>query len=719
MLSNIDLDDKGYDRIREEAIARIPLYSKEWTNYNVSDPGITILENFSAFMALQQSEINEIPEKIKLRLLALAGFTPKKGKCARAYLLPEHIEMPYLPPACMKLYAQDICFELEQCAVIKDMRLLSVCAGDNLERGQAHYPAALLSSHGVKGGFPLFGEQPTGGETVSFVLRDIPQAGQKVAFYIELAQQFVRNPIEPLTGSLYENPFVEVQWTIKTPKSDTILSVEDETYGFLQSGFVTFSIEEKLYNHLASARAENGYQIQATLLRADYDIAPRIQRICGLLIPTVQRDTQSDVMFLPVKGETVCIRNYLLQRAYGASGYFTIYGKETDGAYHRYFPVEQRGKVVSNRFFQQEYDRDNAIVLTFIENQSLQLEKEIMVVCRNSTLMAHSSLGRLYGYDEQEFALPDFGEISMQDFSILVVEKTIDGDEICHMVKPDNLSATEVHYSVSEQEHKLIVHDCGRYEGAMLSLGNFAFYKGDGGNIRAGTKLVAFCTDNVSDLKFLNSTDIDQTSHTAGRFAESLEQVRRRFAEDFTRPITLVTEADYMQVLQNIPGLSIRKIGVCPVPERNEIHIAVMPNSTAAFPRLSDIYRREISRYLERCRMLTTKIVLEPPVYVPIHVKGTILMKKHSVYNREQVAEQIKQTLTKLLDGIHSNVPFGSRVVFYDLYRCLESMDCVEEVVELSVFPQHYHWAQKDGLDIQLHANALYFPGNLQIQTVG
>lgn len=719
MLSNIDLDDKGYDRIREEAVARIPLYSKEWTNYNASDPGITILENFSAFMALQQSEINAIPEKIKLRLLALAGFTPKKGKCARAYLLPEPIEMPYLPPACMKLYAQDICFELEQCAVIKDMRLLSVCAGDSLELRQEHYQTALVSSHGVKGGVLLFGEQPAGGESITLTLSDIPQAGQKAAFYIELAGQFTRNPIEPSTGALYENPFAEVQWTIKTPEGDIVLSVNDETYGFLQSGFVTFSIEETFYHCLAGARTENGYQMQATLLHADYDIVPRIQRILGLLIPAVQRDTQSSVMCLPVQNGKVRINNYLLQRDYGANGYFTIYKKEADRAYHRYFSVEQRGTVISNRFFQQEYDRDNAVVLTFIKNDSLQLEKEILVVCRDSTLMAHSSLGRLYGYDEQEFVLPDFGAISMENFSVLVIEKTIDGDEICHVVQPDYLSAAEVYYSVNEQEHKLIVHDCGQYEGAMLSLGNFAFYKGGGGNIRAGTKLAALRTDNGTELEFLNSTDIEQTAHMAGQFAESLEQVRRRFAEDFTRAIALVTEADYIQVLQNIPGLSIHKIGVCPVPEQNEMHIAVMPNSTTAFPRLSEIYQREISRYLERCRMLTTKIVLEQPVYVPIHVNGTILVKKYSVYNREQSAEQIRQTLRALLDGIHSNVPFGSRIVFYDLYRCLQTMDCVEEIIELSVFPQQYQWAQKDGLDIQLKSNALYFPGNLQIEIVG
>ncbi|MFG6367619.1 MAG: hypothetical protein K1W16_04215 [Lachnospiraceae bacterium] len=719
MLSDINLDDKGYDRIREEAIARISLYSKEWTNYNISDPGITILENFSAFMALQQSEINEIPEKIKLRLLALAGFTPKEGRCARAYLLPEHIETPYLPPACMKLHTQDICFELEQCAVIKEMRLLSVCVGDNnLILNQTNYQTALLSRYGVKGGVPLFGEQPTGGETVLLTLSDIPQAGQKVAFYIELAQQFARNPVESLNGKFYENPFAEVQWTIRTQKGNVPLPVEDGTYGFLQSGYVAFTIEEKLYRNLAKDFVENEYQIQVTLLRADYDIIPRIQRICGLLIPAVQRDTRSDVMVLPVENGKVCIRNSLLQKDYGGNGSFMVYAKEIDGVYHRYVPANQEG-TMSKRLFELEYDDGDIVVLTLVECDGLRLGREAFVVCRDNTLMEHSNLGKLYGYDEQEFPLPDFGVVSIQDFSVLVVERNFDGDEFCHVVKPGNHTAAEVYYSVCEQEHKLIVHDCGQYEGAELYLGNFSFYKGDGGNIRAETRLIASRTDNNSQLEFLNNTDIDKTWNTSGSFAECFEQVRRRFVEDLTKSVTMVTEADCDQIFRRIPGLSISKIGVCPVPERNEIHIAVMPNSTVAFPRLSTVYQREINRYLECYRMLTTKIVLEQPVYVAIHVKGVVLVRKHSVYNKEQVAEMIKQTLIKLLDGVHSKMPFGSRIVFYELYHCLENMGCVEEIIELSVVPEHSQWAQRDGLDIQLKPNALCFPGDLQIESIG
>lgn len=53
MLDSINLNDKTYQELLLEAIAQIPLYSKEWTNYNISDPGITILQNLTAFQLAQ------------------------------------------------------------------------------------------------------------------------------------------------------------------------------------------------------------------------------------------------------------------------------------------------------------------------------------------------------------------------------------------------------------------------------------------------------------------------------------------------------------------------------------------------------------------------------------------------------------------------------------------------------------------------------------------
>ena len=181
-----------------------------------------------------------------------------------------------------------------------------------------------------------------------------------------------------------------------------------------------------------------------------------------------------------------------------------------------------------------------------------------------------------------------------------------------------------------------------------------------------------------------------------------------------TRPSTLVTQKDCEQIVKAVPGLSIHKMGVHSETRQNEIHITVKPNSLEAFPRLSDTYKNEIGQYLEKYRMLTTKIVIKQPVYVPIHVTGTIAVRKHLAHDREKIEKALK----KMLDGIHSEAGFGSKIVFHELYNCLRNVECVEEIYDLSIFPDSSQWAEKVGLDIQLKANALYYPGKLRIEAV-
>lgn len=709
MLSNIDLDGKSYEQIREEAIARIPLYSREWTNYNVSDPGITILENFAAFMALQQSELNEVPEKARRRLLELAGFTARKGNCAQAYILPEqeNTKQDSFLPDRMKLYAQDICFELEQNVPVREMRILSVkSSAVRRDLSQSRQINNLLDKHGFKGGLPLFGESPSGGETVHLYLSDVPGAGQKAAVFFALAHPFPRNPCE----KGIPNPFANIRWEILTQKGFAEIAVEDDTFCLLQDGYVVFALDRRTHDSLVRCSDEKAYVIRLTLVRANYDLVPRVQRIIGLSVPAVQRDTQSDVMLLsPAAVCPFCfdIRSCLLR-----NGYLEIYGKEADHGYHRYHDASayreaghryQYGEA-GHRYYTAEYRADDTVILRFDEKKPPQ---ELLVVCRGKEVMAYRKLGTLYGYDNQSVQLPASGKIFPEDFSVLVVEKKGAEDRVCHVVKPETRTAGEVFYSVSEADNTLTVHDCGYYEGAELRLGSCAFYKGDGGNIRAGTRLV--CEQDGRKQSFANCTDV-----TNGRFEESLEQVRSRFAADVTAPAAMVTQRDCEQLVKRIPGLSIHKIGVCPMTSKNEIHITVKPNSPEAFPRLSDTYRHEMSRYLEKYRMLTTKIIIKQPVYVPIHVTGTISVKKQFIHDKEMIEE----TLRKMLDGICSEAGFGSKIVFHELYDCLRNIDCVEEIYDLSIFPDNSQWADKTGLDIRLKPNALYYPGRIRIERI-
>lgn len=690
MLSSVNLKDKSYEQILEEAIAQIPIYSKDWTNYNPSDPGITILENFSAFQELQQSEINDVPEHIKLKLLALAGFMPQEGRTASAYVSVAHSErgLPYTSPGRMKLYAQNICFEPATAAVIKDMRIIRIKS----EVMILQKSDLLLEEYGLKGGLYLFGDKPASGDAIELYVSDIPNAGVKAAIYFEMNEQFKRNQMD----TTYKNPFAKVKWEISTANGYVELQVTDDTCCFLQSGYVVFDFSEEVCNCALRHEQENAYVIRATIQQADYDIVPCFRRVKGLLMQAIQKDTRSEAVKLPLSDQkSFCFSSYLLK-----NGYFEVYGKEHDGFYYTYYD--------DNGLYEKEQQRTYRIECIDALKRSFQFDnaslEEVMVVCRDESVMAYRSLGILCGYDEQIMKLPDNGRVFPREISVLVVEKS-DFGERCHIVNPDDMTYGEVNYSVREDDNTIIIHDCGHYEGAELRMGTYATYMGDGGNILADTELT-YELDNLKVI-FKNSADV-----TNGCFGESFDQVRNRFAADVRMAVTMVTKEDCRQIVENVPGLSIHKIAVYPIPDKNEIHIAVKPNSSVRFPKLSDIYRNEIYSYLERYRMLTTKIVIEQPIYVPINVTGVIYVKKYF----ERCRERIEGMIRNLLDGVHSDIGFGDRISFHELYRNLECMDCVEEISELTIFPDKYDHADRSGLDIQLKPNALYYPGQLRIE---
>ena len=72
MLSVDELQSRTYEERMEDVLRELPIRSSEWTNYNPSDPGITILENMTAFSALQGAEIVSLSYRAKMALLKMA-----------------------------------------------------------------------------------------------------------------------------------------------------------------------------------------------------------------------------------------------------------------------------------------------------------------------------------------------------------------------------------------------------------------------------------------------------------------------------------------------------------------------------------------------------------------------------------------------------------------------------------------------------------------------
>lgn len=68
-----NLDTKTFDEISNEMLASIPKYTDRWTNYNPSDPGITILELLSWIAETTLYRINRIPDESYVNFLRLAA----------------------------------------------------------------------------------------------------------------------------------------------------------------------------------------------------------------------------------------------------------------------------------------------------------------------------------------------------------------------------------------------------------------------------------------------------------------------------------------------------------------------------------------------------------------------------------------------------------------------------------------------------------------------
>ena len=78
------LDDRGFEDLVQEALARIPAHTPEWTNPRSGDPGRTLIELFAWLTDTLLYRANLIPERQRLAFLRLLGIgmkpaTPAQG----------------------------------------------------------------------------------------------------------------------------------------------------------------------------------------------------------------------------------------------------------------------------------------------------------------------------------------------------------------------------------------------------------------------------------------------------------------------------------------------------------------------------------------------------------------------------------------------------------------------------------------------------------------
>jgi baseplate J-like protein len=88
------LDNRTYDELLDEALARIPVHNPEWTNFNESDPGVTLVEVFAFLAESLLYRANQIPERNRRKFLTLLGVPLQPASSARGMVTFSNDRLP-------------------------------------------------------------------------------------------------------------------------------------------------------------------------------------------------------------------------------------------------------------------------------------------------------------------------------------------------------------------------------------------------------------------------------------------------------------------------------------------------------------------------------------------------------------------------------------------------------------------------------------------------
>ena len=91
------LDDVTFAQLVEEAKKRIPQYGTGWTDYNLSDPGITLIEMLAWLTEAQVFFLDQITDRDIRKFLKLLGAMTKKGDnlAEATFAVQKDLQKPY------------------------------------------------------------------------------------------------------------------------------------------------------------------------------------------------------------------------------------------------------------------------------------------------------------------------------------------------------------------------------------------------------------------------------------------------------------------------------------------------------------------------------------------------------------------------------------------------------------------------------------------------
>lgn len=678
-LPKADLDDRAVEDLIEECLLRIPRYCPEWTNYNPSDPGITLLELFAWLMDQMLSRFNQVPRRNYVLFLELLGIRlqpPRPAQTEVTFYLVSDLPDVYTIPTGIQVATTNspdttpIIFSTDKPLQIGKPRLrhgLTAAWAEDTPTGSVLRDAiANRWTQNPEVGWtgselPLFNEQPQPGNCFYLVFEPgEPLDGNVIALNVK-ARAATPTGIDP-----NQPPLRWEAWTGHHWQSVLLSSQDDETQGFSFRDFASKGgnpvqgVDVLLHLPINFPIAQFG-QYQGRWLRVQYT-TPKLNQ------PGYSQSPQLVGLSARAVGGTVAATQceVITEELLGASN-----GEPSQTFQLQRFPVLERSE-------------DEYIIVT-PPGEVPQTWIEVNDFADSGPHDHHYTLDSITGIVQFGPLVREPTQLK-QKTEIRAIAQT--APQRSHVLPAPSL----------EQQYGAVIP-----KGATIKMSRYRTGGGQAGNVQGGT---------INQLKSAVPYVTRAINHIPARYgadAESLEQAAIRVPQMLRTRDRAVTAEDF-EVLARIAGKGAVARSKClPVnPQKpGTVELLIIPQvslgnieaGVGIAPEqlsLTEPLKQQIREYLDERRLLGVNIEYSEPRYVGAIVQTEIALEPQ--YSNPEAQEEIRHKLNVALYrflnpiiGGHEGEgwPWGKPLYTSDIVALLQKFPEIRRLGAVQLFALH------------------------------
>jgi hypothetical protein len=312
-----NLDDRRWNDLFEDGRANITRYAPQWTDHNLHDPGITLIDLYAWLAEMTNYRLNRVPSRHKRKFLELLGFNIQDPIPAETVLsfAPGSTTAPFVLPAGSEFEGTDpdqnhIAFRTLYDTTVQPITLQAVQVDDGST-------ALVDRTHDFNDGFsiePLGGSpaagaalylgfaSPTAGLPITLGLhvagpgqdrferqRIIAEAAEELAACqpVQTRTQCASPPPNP-APALPPHHSVQLTWETWTTSGWTALSPKDSTRSLTLGGLVEFTLPANIASRALLPVASAYFYVRCRMTAGAYDAIPLLLDVIVNAAPAEQ-----------------------------------------------------------------------------------------------------------------------------------------------------------------------------------------------------------------------------------------------------------------------------------------------------------------------------------------------------------------------------------------------------------------------------------------------